>query len=59
MIQELTVANVEALLNGTRSRTIQYLCRAYLGFGADVMSEENLNKLRAAVAKSARSSGGK
>lgn len=47
----LDKAAVEALLKSTRSRTVQYLCRAWIQFGEDVMPRDKLAELRAAVAK--------
>jgi len=45
----LTEPLVQDLLRRTRSRTVEYLCRAYLQFGSEVMSSKDLESLCAAV----------
>lgn len=51
----LTATTVEALLKRSRSRTVQYLCRAYLQYGPENMDAESLGKLRKAIEKGAKS----
>lgn len=51
VVSELTEEVVQNLLKTTKSRTLQYLCRAYLQFGADVMSASDLEKIRKAVTR--------
>lgn len=48
-MKELTDDNVLKLQHRTRSRTIEYLCRAYLQFGSGAMSPGDLKKLSAAI----------
>ena len=45
----LTEPLVQDLLRRTRSRTVEYLCRAYLQFGGEVMSAKDLESLCAAI----------
>ena len=45
----LTEPLVQDLLRRTRSRTVEYLCRAYLQFGSEAMSSKDLESLCAAV----------
>jgi hypothetical protein len=44
----LTEPLVQDLLRRTRNRTVEYLCRAYLQFGSEVMSSKDLESLCAA-----------
>lgn len=45
----LTEPIVQDLRRRTRSRAVEYLCRAYLQFGGEVMSAKDLESLCAAV----------
>lgn len=45
----LTEPLVRDLLRSTRSRTVEYLCRAYLQFGGETMSDKHLESLCDAV----------
>ena len=45
----LTEQRVLELRNRTRSRAVEYLCRAYLQFGSNAMSTKDLERLCTAI----------
>jgi hypothetical protein len=47
--RQITDSDVRALQRSTRSRTVEYLCRAWLQFGSDAMGEADLKRLSAAI----------
>ena len=49
--QETHEARVTALLQSTRSRRLQYLCRAYLQFGSDVMQASDLDEINKVLSR--------
>lgn len=48
-VTALTDDTVRALQQSTRSRTVEYLCRAWLQFGAGSLTTNDLKKLTAAI----------
>lgn len=52
MNADLTDDDVRAVLNRIRNnRKVEYLCRAFLQFGAEAMSGDDYQQLRVEVAK--------